>query len=171
MDQLHGEMDVSADGIFENYVDTYRTFRKMKVLFYSTKDYNHGDHSLSVAITNGQPPNKAIGIHGIYYLNNGCREMFKISSKSITIEKSQESTLIIDRIRGSNESASVRIKTESGTAMDGKQFSAIDQINEFGDGEAQKTIVVKAFNFFHSKLIDTQFSYNLIVIILLFTFQ
>lgn len=56
-------------------------------------------------------------------------------------------------VRGSNGSASVCVKTESGTMIEGKQFSVIDQLLDFGYEEAQKTIATKTtiFDLFFNK--------------------
>lgn len=63
---------------------------------------------------------------------------------------------MLDRVGGNKRSTSVCVRNESGTAIGGKKLSVIDQILQFVDGEAQKTIVAKIFIFFNSELTDTQ---------------
>jgi len=77
--------------------------------------------------------------------DNGQSGAFDFSTKTLTIAEGSSKEITINRTGGSDGELSIRVYTESGTAVS-SDFTSIDQTIEFLDGETSKTITIETVN-------------------------
>lgn len=127
-------------------------------MLFVTGKYPYQQHTLKLIKTAGDATCKAIGIDGIYYLNNDGHGMFEVENKEISIPKRGSAQINIRRVGGSIGSASVRLQTISNTAIQGEHFNGIDQTVTFGDGVSERSVDIHTFDYRNPVLANLTFT-------------
>lgn len=134
-----GGVKITIDDQEPVIVNLNDSTEKISSIVYKSGTLVNGLHKVTL-----QPVemNKKVGMStdGLYYLNNDNVGMFEIENPEILVDESKTSTLIVNRLGGSNGPACVRVSTSPGTAVHGRHYESVNEVIEFGNGETRKEV-------------------------------
>ena len=68
------------------------------------------------------------------------------TQSSLTVNENNTATLVINRTNGTDGEVSVNVRTVNGSAVAGTDFTAVDQIVNFGDGQSTASVTITLNN-------------------------